>query len=221
MELISVNVGQERIVPKPRGVERTGIYKLPVEAPARVTALGLADDAVCDMKNHGGPDQAVYVYGGEDYRWWSHKLGHSLTPGTFGENLTVSGLESARACIGDRLSIGEVVLEVTAPRIPCKTLARRMGDPQFVKRFREAERPGLYCRVLREGSLQAGQTVAYERAPAGAVRILDLFRDHYAPAADEASVRRFLASPLAERARREQEERLEKLLARKAEKTGG
>jgi MOSC domain-containing protein YiiM len=52
-----------------------------------------------------------------------------------------------------------VVLEVTAPRIPCATLAARMGDPQFVKKYRRAERPGLYCRVIREGNLQTGNEV--------------------------------------------------------------
>ena len=215
MQLISVNLGQERTVPKGRGNERTGIYKMPVNDPVAVTRLGMAGDAICDAKNHGGPDQAVYVYGTPDYAWWSQELGHTLAPGTFGENLTIDGLESARAAIGDRLTIGTVVLEVSAPRIPCGTLARRMGDPQFVKRYRAAERPGLYCRVLQEGSLRVGDAVSYAPAPAGAVPVLDLFRDHYVAGPDEASVQRFLASPLAERARRDQEERLEKILAGK------
>jgi len=215
MKLISVNLGQERIVPKGAGTEKTGIYKAAVEGPVAVTRLGLAGDTVCDAKHHGGPDQAVYVYGAPDYAWWSHELGVELAPGIFGENLTVDGLESARAAIGDRLTIGTVVLEVTAPRIPCGTLARRMGDPGFVKRYRDAGRPGLYCRVLREGSLQAGDAVGYACAPAGAVPVLDLFRDYYVVEPDEATVRRFLASPLAERARRDQEKRLEKILGKK------
>ena len=56
-----------------------------------------------DTKNHGGPDQAVYVYGGADYAWWSAELEQELAPGTFGENLTISDLESAPLAIGDRL----------------------------------------------------------------------------------------------------------------------
>ena len=80
-------------------------------------------------------------------------------PGTFGENLTIAGVETAQALIGDRLAIGDVLLEVTSPRIPCVTLAARMGDPGFVKRFRAAERPGFYCRVLQEGFVRAGDAV--------------------------------------------------------------
>ena len=213
MQLISVNLGQERVVPKQRGSERTGIYKLPVDGPVQVTSAGLRGDAVCDRKNHGGPDQAVYVYGGEDYAWWSRELGHELAPGTFGDNLTLGGLESARAFIGDRFTIGTVVLEVTAPRIPCKTLARRMGDAQFIERFRRAERPGLYCRVLREGSLRRGDAVTWEAYPGAKVEAVELFREYYAAEHDEATLRRLLAAPLAERAWRDQEKRLEKLLA--------
>jgi MOSC domain-containing protein YiiM len=51
-------------------------------------------------------------------------------------------LESAAFRIGDRLRIGEVLLEVTAPRFPCPKLAKRMADPTFVKQFRHAIRGG-------------------------------------------------------------------------------
>ena len=42
-------------------------------------------------------------------------MGRNLGPGTFGENLTISGLESEKFNIGDMLHIGEVALQVTAP----------------------------------------------------------------------------------------------------------
>ena len=74
-----------------------------------------------------------------------------VVPGTFGENLTISELESAKFNIGDMLHIGDVTLQVTAPRIPCSTFAARMGDPHWAKKFRQAERPGLYCRVFEGG----------------------------------------------------------------------
>ena len=143
MRLVSVNVGREQALSHAKASGKTGIFKRSVDTPVPVTALGLEDDTICDTENHGGADQAVYVYGAPDYRWWSEELGRDLTPGTFGENLTVADLESADLTIGDRLHIGRVVLEVTAPRIPCVTLARRMEDPAFLKRFRAAERPGV------------------------------------------------------------------------------
>ena len=157
MQLLSVNIGQKRTQPKGSEKETTGIYKLPVQEPVEIKSLGIQRDFICDQKNHGGPDQAIYVYGVLDYQWWSKELGKELAPGTFGDNLTVSELESTPFNIGDRLHIGSVILEVSAPRIPCSTLAARMGDPQFVKKYRQAERPGLYCRVISRGFRSNGR----------------------------------------------------------------
>ena len=214
MRLLSINIGSVRTIGNANVSGQTGIYKLPVAGPVQVIADGLADDTIVDTKNHGGPDQAVYVYGGADYAWWAAKLEQDLVPGTFGENLTISDLESAPLAVGDRLHIGDrqhvggVILEVTAPRIPCWKLAQRMGDPGFVKRFRAAERPGAYCRVVREGELQAGDPVTVEPYAGERVTVVEVFRDYYEPARDPAAIRRFLAAPLAERARTDKEQHL-------------
>ena len=104
----SINIGSARTIGNANVSGQTGIYKLPVAGPVQVTAEGLADDAIADTRNHGGPDQAVYVYGGADCAWWAAKLEQDLVPGTFGENLTISDLESAALAIGDRLHIGAV-----------------------------------------------------------------------------------------------------------------
>src|SRR6266545_2215364 len=212
MQLISINIGRVQPIQRAKSSGTTGIYKLPVGA-AQITAEGLSDDAICDRENHGGVDQAVYVYGTPDYAWWSTELGRALAPGTFGENLTIADLESARLNVGDRLRIGDVVLEVTAPRIPCATLAARMGDPAFVKRFRHAERPGLYCRVIHEGVVQVGDPVRLERYVGETILAIEMFRDYYANDLDEAAIRRQLAAPIAVRARADIVERLEKRLA--------
>ncbi len=215
MQLISVNIGQAQPIHNAKAIGKTGIYKLPVSEPVQITANGLADDAICDVENHGGVDQAVYLFGSPDYAWWSALLGHELAPGTFGENLTISELESARCSIGDRLQVGAVLLEVSAPRIPCVTLAARMGDPTFVKRFRHAERPGLYCRVLRSGSLQVGDPVTYTPYMGETITALEMFRNFYAPDNSEATLRRHLAAPIAIRDRVEKEARLQRLLAQR------
>ncbi|MSP14876.1 MAG: MOSC domain-containing protein [Chloroflexi bacterium] len=215
MQLCSVNVGQERPMPNVKASGKTGIYKLPVHIPVQVTANGLVNDAICDTKNHGGPDQAIYIYGMPDYAWWSGVLGRELAPGTFGENLTITELESTQLSIGDRLHVGSVILEVTAPRIPCATLAARMGDPTFVKRFRAAERPGLYCRVILTGWVQLDDQVTLERYQDETILAVELFRDYYEPALSEAKLRRHLAAPIAIRDRVEKEARLAELLASK------
>ena len=215
MRLLSVNVGREQPIENAGKSGYTGIFKRPVAAPVEVTRDGVAGDTISDTENHGGVDQAVYVFGEPDYAWWSVELGRDLPPGTFGENLTVSALESVEACIGDRLRLGSVVLEVTAPRIPCATLAARMGNPLFVKKFRRAERPGLYCRVLGEGRVRAGDPVVFERYEGVRVSALEIFRDFFDPHLDEATLRRHLAAPIAVRARVEDERKLQRALARR------
>jgi MOSC domain-containing protein YiiM len=177
MQLISVNVGKPLPIKAKSGV--TGIYKLPQSGPVQIGWLGLEGDAICDTENHGGRDQAVYVYGTTDYDWWSKELGRTLEPGTFGENLTISELESTRFAAGDQLRVGAVLLEVTFPRVPCVTLATRMGDPKFVKRFRYAERPGLYCRVLVPGEVSAGAPVRVELTRDDTLTMRDMFRQFY------------------------------------------
>ena len=215
MQLISVNIGQARSIQNAKASGQTGIYKLPVHEPVQITQNGLPGDAICDVENHGGVDQAVYLFGAPDYAWWSAQMGRELSPGAFGENLTISELESTDFSIGDRLHVGSVILEVTAPRIPCVTLAVRMADPTFVKRFRCAERPGLYCRVIQEGFVQVGDLVSVVRYTGETITALEMFRDFYTSERSEANLRRHLAAPIAIRARVEKEAQLDKLLAQK------
>jgi MOSC domain-containing protein YiiM len=214
MQLISINIGRTQAIQGAKSSGTTGIYKLPVGS-AQITAEGLTGDAICDRENHGGVDQAVYIYGTPDYAWWSAELGREVAPGTFGENLTITDLESTRLNIGDRLRIGDVVLEVTAPRIPCVTLATRMGDPAFVKRFRNAERPGLYCRVIQVGAVQVGQPVALEPYAGATIAAIEMFQAFYVGGLDEAMLRRHLAAPIAIRDRVDKQAQLDKLLALK------
>ena len=114
--------------------------------------LGLEGDTIVDSTVHGGLDQAIYIYSSEDYQWWSQQLGKPIAPGTFGENLTISGFNIDEFVVGDQLTLNNVVLEISAPRTPCFKLAAAMNDPTFGKQFAKAARPGAYARVLREGA---------------------------------------------------------------------
>lgn len=208
MQLISVNVGTALRL----GDSMTGICKQSHEGSIEISTLGLVGDAVCDKKYHGGPDQAVYVYGGEDYAYWSDSHSLNLKPGTFGDNLTISGLSSLSVCVGDRFQINEVVLEATAPRIPCATLGRRMEDPKFPVMFRKAQRSGFYCRVIDAGVLQPGSDVSHvpitEPNP---LSILDMFELYYEPNPTSERLKHALAAPIAIRDRERFTMRLEKL----------
>lgn len=210
MKLVSINIGQREILESALYKKPTGIRKRAVPT-AQISSLGVKGDYVGDQKYHGGPDQAVYLYTMPDYDWWTAQLETPIVPGTFGENLTVSGLESAKLCVGDRLQIGALLLEVAAPRTPCSTLAARMEDPQFVKRFKEAERPGAYCRVVNPATVQTGDSVTLERS-ASSVTLVELSSSHYAHAKLERSqLERLLAAPIAVRMRAVFEARLEQL----------
>lgn len=142
------------------GVGVTAIDKRPAAGPVRVHRLGLRGDIQADRFNHGGEDQAVYAYSQADADFWAQALGRELPPGIFGENLRVAGIATTGAVIGERWKVGlDVELEVTSPRVPCATFQRRMGEPQWVKRFTEEGRVGAYLRVIHTGAIQAGDHI--------------------------------------------------------------
>lgn len=207
LEITSINVGRAETLEHGRKRFRTGICKRPVAGPVRIDAERVAGDAICDPDHHGGPDQAVYVYSAEDYAWWSSTLGRECEPGLFGENLTLRGLPPDLA-VGDRLLIGEVLLEATSPRIPCSTLAARMQDANFGLAFRRARRPGVYFRVLNPGYVAAGDRIAYLAVPGSPVSLLDLFDLAFEPRPDPAELRRYLEAPVAARTRAMLEKKL-------------
>ncbi|MFQ5960135.1 MAG: MOSC domain-containing protein, partial [Candidatus Methylomirabilales bacterium] len=55
--------------------------------------------------------------------------------------------------------VGDALVEVTQPRVPCFKLGIKMGMPQFPKMFLASGRPGFYLRVLEEGEVGAGDVV--------------------------------------------------------------
>ncbi|MFD8260966.1 MOSC domain-containing protein [Streptomyces griseoluteus] len=186
MKLLSVNLGRPRAVPYTDQAEGvTGIDKRPVEGPVRVAApgpkgvggSGLAGDAVCELRHHGGDDQAVYAFAREDLDDWERELGRSLSNGFFGENLTTEGLDVSGALIGERWRIGSgVVLEVTSGRIPCRTFQGHMAEPGWVKRFTRKAVTGAYLRVIEPGEIRAGDAVEIVHRPDHGVTAATQFR---------------------------------------------
>ncbi len=171
IRLESLNVGEAKPLIVGNEVVQSGIVKTPTQF-ADLGLNGFSGDAQAD-KNHGSPDQAAYICRTEDHAWWREKPG-KLTSGISGENLTISGLpETVR--IGDRLAFGNLLLEVTAARIPCSKLAARMNDVHFVKTFTEVGRPGFYVRVLRQGRVNVGDNAEYTPNPDAAPSVCETF----------------------------------------------
>lgn len=200
MRLESVNIGRSERISHGERSYVTGISKYPAAGPVAIVTEGIPGDCIVAAEHHGGADQAIYAYCADDYDWWAERTGREYFPGLFGENLTIRDMPSDMR-IGDRLLIGEVVLEATAPRIPCSTFAARMQDSSFGIAFREAERPGVYFRVLNEGEVAAGDAVTFVENEESDVTILDLFRFSYARQHDANMLRRLLDAPLSERMR--------------------
>ncbi|HEY7260229.1 MAG TPA: MOSC domain-containing protein [Streptosporangiaceae bacterium] len=190
--VISVNVGHIFDADWAGRVKRTAIDKRPVAGRVPVHALGVGDDEQADKDNHGGHDQAVYAYAREDLDWWIDQLQRELPPGTFGENLTLSGIDVNGALLGERWRVGGALLEVTAPRVPCSVFRNWLDIPGWVKWFTEVERTGAYLRVLEEGEVAAGDPATVEHRPADSVTIVESFRAFHG---DRALMRRILALP--------------------------
>ena len=174
---MSVNVGRSRVVEWHGRKVRTAIFKEPVDGPVLASGVNLAGDLQADRRVHGGDDKAVYAYSRDDYEWWESELGRALPPGTFGENLTTTGIDLTQSSIGDRWHVGAAILEVAQPREPCFKLGIRMGDASFVDRFEVAGRPGAYLRIVDAGELAAGDGIAVLPAETPALRLVDLLGD--------------------------------------------
>jgi MOSC domain-containing protein YiiM len=170
--LQSLNIGLIRPAESDTGV--SAIDKRPADRPVMVRDPGpkgsgeggLVGDSIGDPRSHGGHDQAVYAYAREDLDAWQADLGVPLASGVFGENLTTAGLDVTGARTGERWRIGErVLLQVTVPRIPCRTFAAWMRRHGWVRTFTERAVPGAYLRVLEPGWIRAGDPIVVEHRP--------------------------------------------------------
>jgi MOSC domain-containing protein YiiM len=190
IEIETVAVGQPRVVPW-RGREvPTSIFKSPVEGRVPVRRNNLEGDRQSDRAVHGGEYKAVYAYAADHYAWWKEALGRELEPASFGENLTIRGLDEERVSIGDVFRMGSAELEAAGPRLPCYKLGLRFGDPGMVKKFAEAGRWGIYFRVMSGGAVAAGDEVERIHADPGRVRVYDVARVYVQDRGDRATIER-------------------------------
>jgi MOSC domain-containing protein YiiM len=189
--VLSVNVARVRTNPDPHAMSNvTGIDKVAVTEPVMVRApgpmqsgvgSGLVGDTIGNQKFHGGDDQAVYVYAREDLDAWEIQLQRTITNGNFGENLTSSGVDVTAARIGERWRVGTdgLVLEVSAPRTPCRTFQAFLNLSHWMKTFIQAGKPGAYLRVTSPGTVRAGDAIAIDYRPDHEVTIGLVFRPRF------------------------------------------
>lgn len=183
--VLSVNLGKARHSDA-ADVGVTAIDKHPVAGAVELRApgpkegglgSGVVGDEICDRRHHGGDDQAVYAYAREDLDGWAAELGREIPGGMFGENLTTTGIDVNGARIGERWQVGdEAVLEVSLPRIPCRTFADQMREQGWIKTFTRRAQPGAYLRVVVPGRVKEGDPVTVLHRPDHDVTVALTFR---------------------------------------------
>jgi len=180
MQLLSINISLPIQVDNNGKMITTGIFKKPIEEPVFVSKVNLNGDLQADLKNHGGEHKAVYAFSSDHYSYWSNVLQNSeLKPGAFGENLTISGFDESILHIGDQLSIGQCILEVTQPRVPCSKLGLAMNNKNMPRLFIENFATGAYLRVLQEGIIEKGCKVEIIKEGSLKVTVKSLFRAYF------------------------------------------
>lgn len=187
MRIVSVNVGRPQTLPWRGQLITTAIFKTPVEGPVRLVGTSFEGDEQADQRVHGGPNKAVYAYDREHYDWWKTELpDYAFVNGNFGENLTTEGLPDHAVRLGDEFRLGTAVLMAVQPRFPCSKLGLRFNDPGMTKRFAQALRHGIYFRVVREGTVRAGDAIELVKKSDVPATIQDVVNAFYGLQTDEA-----------------------------------
>jgi MOSC domain-containing protein YiiM len=81
-----------------------------------------------------------------------------IAPGRARENITTRGIALAALSLGQRLRVGEAVLQVTQPCTPCHLMDEIRQGLQEALRGRR----GLLCRVVEPGRIRRGDRVELE-----------------------------------------------------------
>ncbi|SHE22965.1 MOSC domain-containing protein [methanotrophic endosymbiont of Bathymodiolus puteoserpentis (Logatchev)] len=180
MNLLSVNISKATEVEYQGKIISTGIFKKPITTPLLISKENLQGDQQVDLKNHGGEHKAIYAFSSDHYPYWSNVLKNTqLTAGIFGENLTISGFDESSLCIGDHISIGQCVLEVSQPRIPCFKLGIALQNKDMPRLFIEHFATGIYLRVLQEGLIETGNKVEVIKKGKLKLSVQSVFRAYF------------------------------------------
>ncbi|SCX18629.1 MOSC domain-containing protein [Mycolicibacterium fluoranthenivorans] len=184
--VLTVNIAEPRTSPDDDRLQ-TGIDKRPTALRVEVRSpgpmqgglgSGLVGDLIGNQAFHGGDDQAVYAYAREDLDAWEGRLEREIANGVFGENLTTSGVDVTNALVGERWRVGSegLELEVSRPRIPCRTFALWLEINGWVKSFTTTAVPGAYLRVVTPGAVRAGDRIEVIERPDHDITVGVVFR---------------------------------------------
>ena len=180
MKVVSINIAQPTLVEYLGKQVSTGIFKQAVKHRVYGDKVNMAGDGQADLIHHGGTHKAVYGFSSDHYSYWRETLDRpELSYGVFGENLTISSLSEAQLCIGDQLVIGDTVLEVSQPRVPCFKLGIALDNKKIPNLFTKSYATGIYFRVIKQGYISPEDLVIVNKTVSKTVSVQALFRAYY------------------------------------------
>ncbi|HEY3927432.1 MAG TPA: MOSC domain-containing protein [Candidatus Koribacter sp.] len=173
----------------------TAIFRTPVSTPVFLTTTGFEGDEVAEKDVHGGPEKAALCYSLSNYPLWRAEHILDSSPGGFGENLAIDGQDESTVCIGDCYRIGEAEVQISQPRGPCSTLARRWNLPSLIKLVLQNHRSGWYIRVLREGNIAPNDSIELLSRPNPTWTISRAAEVNYSPQRTQQDLRELISLP--------------------------
>ena len=146
-------------------IHKKSVSNLENPLPVEIHSLGVKGDEQADLSVHGGIEKAIYVYPAEHYAFWNELLTREtkkptlLKHGAIGENFTIEGLLETEVFIGDKLLIDDLEFVVVKLREPCFKFNATLGYKGAAKAMVQSGFCGWYLRVLKTGSLTAGEQI--------------------------------------------------------------
>lgn len=131
---------------------RKGEKKTPVASVTLVEEHGVKDDA------HAGPGHRQVSLLSSESIGKMQALGLSVGPGDFAENITVEGFVLPETKVGERILVGDAVLEISQIGKECHdrcAIYMQAGDCVM-------PREGVFARVIRGGRVAPGDAVRRE-----------------------------------------------------------
>ena len=167
MKVISTNIATPTKIIWKGKEEYTGIFKKSV-THIFLGYEGVKNDAVIDKKYHGGNNKACYLYSLDHYAFWKDKYPNILwSNGMFGENITIKGLKETGIYIGNIYKIGEAIIQISEPRLPCYKLGLRFNSQKIIKEFTNTTYCGSYTKVLQEGIVSPEDELVLQEKKSG------------------------------------------------------
>ena len=166
-KLLSVQAGKPENLTTDGKTWRSAIFKTPLTGRVFVGTENIAGDKQANLRFHGGPQMAVCCFSSEYYPHWAARVGagENFPFGALGENFTLVGSLDDEVCIGDVFEIGLAQVQVSQPRQPCINLARKWNCPEMPEEMIELGHMGFYLRVIKEGEVGAGDSMAMLARP--------------------------------------------------------